>query len=40
MDKQLAQFVKATERSDSRGGLSLFELGSSLPFAVRRAYWI
>ena len=40
MDRQLAQFVKATERSDSRGGLSLFEMGSSLPFEVRRAYWI
>jgi dTDP-4-dehydrorhamnose 3,5-epimerase-like enzyme len=40
MDKQLARFVKPDERFDSRGGLSLLEMGSTLPFEVRRAYWI
>ena len=40
MDKQLARFVKPDERFDSRGSLSLLEMGSTLPFEVRRAYWI
>ncbi len=36
----LVQMVDIPQRGDERGGLSVVETGESLPFVVRRAYWI
>jgi dTDP-4-dehydrorhamnose 3,5-epimerase-like enzyme len=40
MSDSLASFLPFIERSDARGGLVVIEEGASLPFAVKRAYWI
>jgi dTDP-4-dehydrorhamnose 3,5-epimerase-like enzyme len=40
MPDSLAIFLRFIERSDARGGLVVIEDGASLPFGVRRAYWI
>jgi hypothetical protein len=36
----LAQSVAIPQRGDARGQLAIAELGQSLPFPVRRVYWI
>jgi RimJ/RimL family protein N-acetyltransferase/dTDP-4-dehydrorhamnose 3,5-epimerase-like enzyme len=40
MNPPLVQLVDIPQRGDSRGGLSVAELGGALPFPVRRVYWI
>ena len=40
MPDTLAIILPFIERSDARGGLVVIEDGASLPFGVRRAYWI
>lgn len=40
MPDSLAIFLPFIERSDARGGLVVIEDGASLPFAVKRAYWV
>jgi dTDP-4-dehydrorhamnose 3,5-epimerase len=40
MPDALAIFLPFIERSDARGGLVVIEEGPSLPFAVKRAYWV
>jgi dTDP-4-dehydrorhamnose 3,5-epimerase-like enzyme len=40
MSDSLARFLPFIERSDVRGGLMVIEDGPSLPFAVKRAYWV
>jgi hypothetical protein len=40
MTLPLVQLVDIPQRGDSRGGLSVAELGGALPFPVRRVYWI
>lgn len=40
MPDSLAIFLPFIERSDARGGLVVIEEGPSLPFAVKRAYWV
>ncbi len=40
MKASLVQLVDIPQRGDSRGGLSVAELGGALPFPVRRVYWI
>jgi dTDP-4-dehydrorhamnose 3,5-epimerase-like enzyme len=40
MPDSLAVFLPFIERSDARGGLVVIEAGNSLPFAVKRAYWV
>jgi dTDP-4-dehydrorhamnose 3,5-epimerase-like enzyme len=37
---QLLQLVDIPQRGDTRGGLSVVELGDVLPFPIRRVYWI
>ncbi|GBL43792.1 dTDP-6-deoxy-3,4-keto-hexulose isomerase [Verrucomicrobiota bacterium] len=36
----LAQSVVIPQRGDARGQLAIVELGQTLPFPVRRVYWI
>ena len=40
MSGPLLQLVEIPQRGDTRGGLSVVELGGVLPFVVRRIYWI
>jgi dTDP-4-dehydrorhamnose 3,5-epimerase-like enzyme len=40
MADPLVQIVDIPQRSDTRGGLSVVELGGVLPFPVRRVYWL
>jgi len=40
MPASLVQLVDIPYRGDARGGLSVAELGGTLPFPVRRVYWI
>lgn len=40
MPDTLAIFLPFIERSDARGELVVIEEGPSLPFAVKRAYWV
>jgi dTDP-4-dehydrorhamnose 3,5-epimerase-like enzyme len=40
MPEALATILPFIDRSDARGGLKVIEEGESLPFAVKRAYWI
>ena len=40
MSGPLLQLVEIPQRGDTRGGLSVVELGGVLPFVVRRSYWI
>lgn len=40
MTTPLVQLVDIPQRGDSRGALSVAELGGALPFPVRRVYWI
>ena len=40
MSESLIQRVNIPQRGDTRGGLSVIELGGALPFLVRRVYWI
>jgi dTDP-4-dehydrorhamnose 3,5-epimerase-like enzyme len=40
MNASLIQLVDIPQRGDARGQLSVAELGGSLPFPVRRVYWI
>ena len=40
MAESLAVIRPFINRSDVRGGLMVIEDGASLPFAVRRAYWV
>lgn len=40
MSESLAAVLPFIDRSDTRGGLKVIEEGESLPFAVKRAYWI
>lgn len=38
--KSLIQIVDIPQRGDTRGHLSVVEVGGALPFLVRRVYWI
>jgi dTDP-4-dehydrorhamnose 3,5-epimerase-like enzyme len=40
MPEALAVFLPFVDRSDSRGGLRIIEESGSLPFAVKRVYWV
>jgi dTDP-4-dehydrorhamnose 3,5-epimerase len=40
MSDTLVKFVDIPQHGDTRGGLSVAELGGVLPFPVRRVYWI
>jgi len=40
MTLPLVQLIDIPQLGDSRGGLSVAELGGALPFSVRRIYWI
>jgi dTDP-4-dehydrorhamnose 3,5-epimerase-like enzyme len=40
MSAPLIQLVNIPQHGDTRGKLSVAELGGSLPFTVRRVYWI
>ena len=40
MSAPLVQLVNIPQHGDTRGKLSVAELGGVLPFAVRRVYWI
>jgi len=40
MPEALAIVLPFIDRSDARGGLKVIEEGESLPFAVKRAYWV
>lgn len=40
MSESLSKFLPFIDRSDARGGLVVIEEGASLPFAVKRAYWV
>jgi dTDP-4-dehydrorhamnose 3,5-epimerase-like enzyme len=40
MPEALATILPFIDRSDDRGGLKVIEEGNSLPFVVKRAYWI
>lgn len=38
--ESLAVFYHVASKADERGGLSIVEEGETLPFAVKRAYWV
>ena len=40
MSKMLIQLVDIPQHGDTRGQLSVAEVGGVLPFVVRRVYWI
>ena len=40
MSGPLVQLIEIPQHGDARGGLAVAELGSALPFPVRRVYWI
>jgi dTDP-4-dehydrorhamnose 3,5-epimerase-like enzyme len=40
MTSALLQLVEIPQRGDARGSLSIVEMGKTLPFTVKRAYWI